>query len=569
MVESLYLYAVLGAAVAGMVVAFVTWLHNDRTGAKPLTLFVVAASLWAVAEGLSVATTGLDGLRFWTQIELSLSTIIPIAWLATVLAYAGKERWLTRSRLALLLVEPGLFAFLVWTNASHGLVWTGGERAFFGMFSTFAVEFKPAFWAHQAYSYLLVAAGGLVLVAMLFRTAERYRTQSTALLGAITLPMVGNALYAFRLVPAATDPTALCYVVSGVVLAGVVFRMDLFRLAPAIREVGREAVLSDLDDSVFIVDDDGHIVDANPAATALLDGDGSEVIGRRIAAELPALSDALADGTDQATTKLDLGGSVRYYDVRISRLYRHGGVVSGRLISLRDVTKQYQRQQRLDVLNRVLRHNIRNELNVVRGNVALAREETDGDVSGRLSDALATLDGIVDRSEKVGQLSRLFDTETDGCIDLAEHLRSDLPKTCREFPGADVTLSVPERLPVAASPAVTAVFAELVRNAIEHNDREHPTVTVDVDEAASDGRYVVVRVSDDGPGIGEQERRVIDRGRETPLDHGSGIGLWMANWVVERAGGQLSIENEETGGVVSVSLPRATEDGVDDVAADA
>jgi signal transduction histidine kinase len=128
---------------------------------------------------------------------------------------------------------------------------------------------------------------------------------------------------------------------------------------------------------------------------------------------------------------------------------------------------------------------------------------------------------------------------------------------------------VPERLPVAASPAVTAVFAELVRNAIEHNDREHPTVTVDVDEVASDGRYVVVRVSDDGPGIGEQERRVIDRGRETPLDHGSGIGLWMANWVVERAGGQLSIENEKTGGVVSVSLPRATEDGVDDVAADA
>jgi signal transduction histidine kinase len=222
------------------------------------------------------------------------------------------------------------------------------------------------------------------------------------------------------------------------------------------------------------------------------------------------------------------------------------------------VTEQRRREQRLDVLNRLLRHNIRNELNVVRGNVDLARDSVADDrASQRLDTAVETLDTVVDRSEKVGRLSRLFETDTGRTLDLADHLEADLQNTRRKYSHADIDLSLPETLLVEAGPTLTVAVDELVVNAIVHNDSENPQVTIAVDGTESDEAYVVITVADDGPGIDEQEYRTIAEGRETPLEHASGVGLWLANWVVEHNGGSLSFDTSGQGTTVSVRLPRA------------
>ena len=544
MVTSLYLPAVLLAAIVGMVVAFLAWVRGDRPGARPLGLFLVAASLWAVAEGLGIAVADPGATRFWSQVGLSLSPVIPIAWLTTVLAYTGRQRWLTARRAGLLLVEPAVFVLLVWTT-------TGVDTV--GQFTTDTVVFGTVFWGHLFYSYLLVTAGAVVLV----RTGRPYRAQSTALLVAIAIPMAGNALHAFGLVPPGLDPTAPGFVVSGLVLGFALFRTDLLRLSPALRELGREEVLAELDDSILIVDGHDRVIDANPAARGLL---GDDPVGQSLYDVLPALAEAVEQG-DRSRFRLDIDGTVRYYDVRVSPLYRYRGVLSGRLVSLRDVTEQHQREQRLDVLNRVLRHNIRNELNIVRGNIDIARENADPEVAGRLETALDTLEALVDRSEKVSTLSQLFETDTGGRFDLAAELESDVATLREEYPHADIDLSLPPALPVGTSPPVVIVFEELVRNAIEHNDDPAPHVSVSVDTGVSDDRYVAVRVADDGPGIGQQDRLAVTEGRETPLEHGSGVGLWLARWVTERNGGSLSIENTDDGAAVTVVLPRGTSDG--------
>ena len=560
MAQPFYLPLVLLAAVVGMGVGFVAWIQGDRPGARPLAVLVVAASLWAVAEGLTIASAGLGALTFWTRVGLTFSTVVPIAWLVTVLEYSGRERWLTRGRLALLLVEPALFVVLVWTNDGHGLVWTDATRAFLGEYSALALDFGLAFWAHQAYSYLLVTAGALLLVRLILGSNRLYRSQSTALLLAIAVPMVGNALYIFDLLPAGIDPSGLAYVLTSIVLAGAMFRTQLLQVAPAVRELGREEVLTELDDAVFILDGNDRIVDTNPAGRDLVDAAASDYLGRPLDVAVPALADAL--DADQSLLRLDTGGSVRYFDVQISSLSRGYGTLSGCLVSLRDVTEQRRREQRLDVLNRLLRHNIRNELNVVRGNVDLARDAVaDDGASQRLGTAVETVDTIVDRSEKVSRLSRLFETDTGGTFDLADHLDSDLATTRRDYPDADIDISLPEPLLVEAGPTLTVAFDELVVNAVEHNDGEHPRVDIAVDDAESDDEHVVVTVTDDGPGIDDQEYRTIAEGRETPLEHASGVGLWLANWVVEHNGGSLSFDSSERGTTVRVRLSRAVDSG--------
>ena len=233
------------------------------------------------------------------------------------------------------------------------------------------------------------------------------------------------------------------------------------------------------------------------------------------------------------------------------------------MLSLRDITEQRQREQRLDVLNRLLRHNVRNELNVVRGSIELASSDIDADEPiARLETATRAVDGIVARSNKLGRLSRMLDSEQGTGIDIAAELRGERQTGGLSPAGGEVTLDLPGTLAVDGGSALVAVFEELVSNAIEHNDSADPRVVVRFDATQSSDTHAVIEVSDNGPGIEQQELQTILSGRETPLQHSTGVGLWLVNWVVERAGGTVVFENDD-GCTVRVRLPRVRPTGGD------
>ena len=549
------LTVVLLAAVVGMGVAVLVWLHRDRPGAGPLAAFVIAASLWAVAHGLELAVPGVVLMERLLQAQLTLSVVVPVAWLVTVLEYTGHPRWLTRTRVALLLVEPAVFVTLVWSNGTHGLVWRSVAVAAAAETSTVVPVWGVARWGHLAYMLVLILAGGALLVRMLLRTDDRFQGQVLALLAAITVPTVGHAVHAFNLTPARFDPTSLGYVVSGVVLSAAMLRGQLLDVAPVTRDLGREAVFAEMDDAAIIVDGAGRIVDINAAATVFFSKPTAELSGRRLASELPDLAETVPDAGERAQTesRLERNGAVRYYDVRITPLYRSYGVVSGHLVSLRDVTTRRQREQRIDVLNRLLRHNIRNELNVVRGNADLLSDSVDPAERDRVDRIVRTVDDIVARSNKIGRVSKALESGRTRPIRLRELLETVVAEARECHPDADLGLDCPDVCWVDGSPALTLAFEELLDNAVEHSEGA-PTVALAVtvrDDSA------VVRVSDDGPGIDDHEQAVILAGEETPLKHGSGVGLWLVKWVVRNVGGTLSFV-DGPGTTVEIALPAAT-----------
>jgi PAS domain S-box-containing protein len=560
MTESLYFPLIFLAAIVGVCTALFAFFYRDRPGAKPAAVFAGTASVWAVVEGLRVAQTGLETMVLWTATALSLSVLLPPAWLLFVLEYTGSERRLTRQLFAAVLVEPLLVLSVVWTNDAHELVWSTTEIISYGAFDGLAIEFELAFWAHQVYATVLLATGAFLLVRMLLETNRLYQWQGIALLVAVLVPMSTNALYSFGLFPPGIDPTAISYVLASVVLVVTVLETELLGVAPATRQIGREAVLSELDDAMIILDDSDRIVDANPAGATLLGQPVADCLGRRLGDLTPTLAEAVDDSTAQRV-ELELDGKRRYYDLRRSELYRGYGTISGQVLSLRDITEQRQREQRLDVLNRLLRHNIRNELNVVRGSIELARTDIAADEPiARLEKATDAVDGIVARSDKLGRLSRMLDSEQGDGIDIARELRGERQTGGLLPAGGEVTLDLPETLRVDGGSALVAVFEELVSNAIDHNDSTQPRVVVRFDATESSDSHAVIEVSDNGPGIEQQELQTILSGRETALQHSSGVGLWLVNWVVERAGGTVTFENGD-GCTVSVRLPRVQLDG--------
>lgn len=554
MISAGYFALVFLAAIVGLCTAGFAVVYRSRPGAKPLALFAASASCWATAEALEVTQSGIETMRLWTSIALSLSAVLPAVWLVFALEYTGERRRVRKWLYPGLFVEPIVFWALVWTNRDHRLVWTGVERVVYGDLSVLDVAYGVGFWGHQAYSYLLLAAGAALVLRLLVRSSESSRWQATSILAAVVLALTLNALYSFRILPPGIDPSGIGYTLAALLLAVAVFERELEGIAPVTREAGREAVLTELDDAVIILNDAGRVVDANPAGEDVLGVSIDEALGAGLSTLVPALEDV--PEADQTQIELDHDGSRRFYDVRVSELSAGYGTVSGRVLSLRDVTERRQREQRLDVLNRMLRHNIRNELNLVRGKIELAAAEVDSDsADAHLTDATGVIDGIVARSNKLGRLSRMLDAEQGDRIDIAAELRAIHDGGGFDVPANSVELALPEELVVASGSALVAAFEELVSNAIEHNDSETPRVVIGVDEEATDSTHVVLTVSDNGPGIADQELQTILSGEETALQHASGVGLWLVTWVVERAGGTVGFENDD-GCTVRVRLPR-------------
>jgi PAS domain S-box-containing protein len=226
-----------------------------------------------------------------------------------------------------------------------------------------------------------------------------------------------------------------------------------------------------------------------------------------------------------------------------------GGEVVGAIGVGEDLTEASLREERLAVLTRVLRHNFRNDLNVVTGFTELAIEEIDDpSLVSELERVLDTAERLLRVGETSRQVERLLaDRPQSRPMDLSDAVdeaTATLPPELRER--ADIEVDVPSGITVSAVGYLAEAITELVDNAIRHNTAARPSVSVTAVELPSESWTSLV-VADDGPGIPPAERSVLT-GEETPLEHASGLGLWYVNWIVTAGGGTFDITESKTGG---------------------
>lgn len=214
--------------------------------------------------------------------------------------------------------------------------------------------------------------------------------------------------------------------------------------------------------------------------------------------------------------------------------------------------------QRLRVLNRVLRHNVRNELTVALGGLEFVEPDLDTDQSRDwYQRAIAALERLQTHTEKLIRLDSegLFESAPT-TVDVAAFTRAYLTGDGMTPSPDQVIVDAPTSAPVAAHPLIGSAIVEALHNALVHADDPDLSVRITVH---SETDYVTVEIADTGPGIPEIELRALKRGDEDPLAHGQGVGLWFIKWVVDASDGTLSFEaNEPTGTIVRMQLPHAS-----------
>jgi PAS domain S-box-containing protein len=340
--------AVISAAVAGFI-----WRRRPAPGATAFCLLMLAVAQWSLAYALELVSADLPTILFWDYITWIGAAFAPTLWLVFALQYTGRARWLTRRNIAILMVEPLVTLLLVWTNQFHGLIEFNIRLDTSRSFALLQETNGVWYWIDIAYSYLLLFVGAILicmLIQSLMRSSRLYLGQAGALLIAVIAPWLGNAVTIFRLSPfPELDLTPFAFTISGLAVAWSLFRFRLFNIIP----VAREAVIESMRDAVIVLDEQDRIVDLNPAAQRLLVRTTSKAVGRpfiQVFAAWPELVETYRDVTDAyAEIVLDEGETKRYYDLRISPLYRRAGdlAVAGRLIILNDVTGHKQAEKML------------------------------------------------------------------------------------------------------------------------------------------------------------------------------------------------------------------------------
>jgi PAS domain-containing protein len=177
------------------------------------------------------------------------------------------------------------------------------------------------FWVYWIYSQVVVLAGTIVILRFLLTPPGLYRGQAIALLVAVVIPWLGNALYVLDINPIAPlDLTPLAFTFSAAALTVGIFYFHLTDLAP----VAREAVVEGMTDGVVVFDPQGRIVDLNPAAQELLSLPAAHAVGRHASEVFQAWPDLLAryltaiDARDEITA--GEGEARRHYELRLSTL---------------------------------------------------------------------------------------------------------------------------------------------------------------------------------------------------------------------------------------------------------
>lgn len=538
----------IAAVFAGL--GAVGWRNRGDRCAGALIWLTAVIGLWALCYGIQLGYTTAAEQVTWWRAGLIFASLIGPGWVLFGLRYAGKDEWITPDAVMMLFAEPVAYTALVYTNDSHELIWSAMGFESGALVSAISPTLAAGYYLHATYHYGLIGFGSLLVVGSAYHSLGLYRKQAIALVLATIPPVFTSLSYTVGSSPISgvdLTPFASVFTVVGVSVA--MFQFDLLNRTP----IARERALAAAGGGLLVLDTDEIVVDADDRARNIIDS--SPLISRSFDDLFPGKSPDDFSGTILETRT---PSGRRFDEVRVVRLHDDEGQFTGYSVVFRDVTERRTYEQRLEVANRVLRHNLRNDMNLVEG--AASRIE-----SGESDDLESDAKAIRKRAERVvelGEKARVM-TRTDPAstvasqtVDLVGPVRQVVAGFAEEKPDVHYERAFPESLSavIADESALLAALRELIENAIEHNTgSETPLVRI---EGGQDGELVTLRVVDNGPGIPPSESEVLQSGTETPLNHGGGMGLWLAYWSTQAAGGELSIETcSEMGSTVELTFP--------------
>lgn len=255
---------------------------------------------------------------------------------------------------------------------------------------------------------------------------------------------------------------------------------------------------------------------------------------------------------------------------RVSPLTIAAGAIIGVLLGSYDILQHRERKElkasqeqadrrleRISVLNRVLRHDIRNSISVISG--YLEKLDTESAEENQAEEMIREhIDEILHLSDQSREIEELIRRDTPKIDEI--DISAIIQQKCHELgecnEGVEIEYTGPESAVIESTPLISSVINNATDNAVEHNDQPVAKIDVTLEEVVHNDYAYKITVADNGPGLPEREKQVFKRDRETSLKHSDGMGIWLIRWISREAGGEVTVsDNGSRGTKITVYLP--------------
>ncbi len=241
---------------------------------------------------------------------------------------------------------------------------------------------------------------------------------------------------------------------------------------------------------------------------------------------------------------IDKSGKVRWITIRPARITVKGkeavAVTAIDTTQIHELTEELRRKtEYLSLLNKILRHDILNDLTVIRAALELKDEKL-------IDTAICRIDRIRDLIQEAKSLEEAGGAKK--AVNLAEIVR-EIADLYRK--DAVIRLNLKD-VYVRANEGLKTAIQNIINNAIMHSGRF--PVEVEISTYAENG-WGVIRIADNGKGIPDEMKDLIFQ-EGFSSEKRSGLGLFIVKKVTELYGGKIEVkDNEPSGAVFEIKLP--------------
>ncbi|MBI0582926.1 MAG: hypothetical protein ISF22_01725 [Methanomassiliicoccus sp.] len=538
MLEEIVAFIAILLTILSSGLALLVWSRSKREFRTSFVLLMVSQMLIMWSFFLDVRSPDIEGKLFWNNIEYLGYLLAAIFFFLFAVQYTREIK--VDRKIALLLGVPAVLILLaVITNPFHHFFYL--HTALSGDdYRSFVAVYGPGFYIYVAYSVVLLVGGIAALAHQFLRATNAHRVRVGVTCLASTLGVIAVLL---NFIFVSTAPggllVSLGLLASDLLLFVGAFGFELFSMVP----FGLDKVMMTARGMIFILDDSDKILFMNPAAESLV-RDTGQAYRSDLIAVLPNFPKAAIAGNKAESLDIEDVHEIvpgRFFDVTVLPIHDHAGRLSGKTVTLREVTAQRAAEaearlanHKLDLMTSITRHDVLNQLTVIEGHLSLASMKADPRaVQGHISashQAALNIQKLLDIAREYQEMGKRMPVWQD----VGQKLRE--AGSSLDLKGASLTVDT-KGAEVLADRLLEKVLYNLIDNSIAHGEKvKH--IQVVASEVGQDLRIVY---SDDGVGIPtDMKPKLFTKG----FGHHSGLGLYLSREILAHSGMTITEDGE-------------------------
>ncbi|MGE5379813.1 MAG: histidine kinase N-terminal 7TM domain-containing protein [Methylocystaceae bacterium] len=318
-----------------------TWRNRLIPGARYLLITLVLIIVWIVTQACEVAALDLNIKIFWANIQYIPIMLTPVTYFYFSIRFTRQDKWLHLKWLPfLLLIVPVVFNVLLWMDGSLELIRQNVYLNHNRPFPTVGKTYGPLFWVFAIYNFGLCVFVLGILANALREKKSLYREQVQFLFWGLMLPGSACVWHVSGFNPYNIDPTPIVFGISGLLLTYAILRYRLLEVVP----IAWSQIIQDMNNGIIVLDNQGQVLDANPAAKKVFGLTSPNLIGIPIDQAIKNFSDLgiAYPSANSAVTEvvLENDGDIGHYEISYAQLYNSRQRSIGWLLQAYNITER-------------------------------------------------------------------------------------------------------------------------------------------------------------------------------------------------------------------------------------